>query len=72
MEGLSLGFGQFGVLKTIWSTISFLLRVSLCYFSLSSTVKEEGEKSLETKPKLSVNPNSRLQNAKWERKKWKH
>lgn len=52
--------------------ISFLLTMSLCYFSLSSTVAEEGEKSLETKPKLGVNPNSRFQNAKWERKKWKH
>lgn len=52
--------------------ISFLLTISLCYFSLSSTVAEEGEKSLETKPKLGVNPNSRFQNAKWERKKWKH
>lgn len=58
--------------KTIWSMISFLLTISLCYFSLSSTVAEEGEKSLETKPKLGVNPHSSFQNAKWERKKWKH
>lgn len=52
--------------------ISFLLNNFFVLFFFKLNCSKGEKKPLETKPRIGVNPDSRLQNAKWERKKWKH
>lgn len=63
-KAFSWALGQFRVLQNHLEHNFLSFWQFLCYFSLSSTVVG-GKKPLEIKPKISVNPDSRLQNAKW-------
>lgn len=73
MKGLFLGSGSvLSSSEPSGARFSLFLTISLCCFSLSSTVVRGKKKPSKTKPKIGVNSDSRLQNAKWERKKWKH